>query len=367
MKKLLIISLVLLFCASAYGIPVGADRAERGAFTGPRESTSQEANIKSALAFLLAKNGMISTGSVWYVNSNVDGETGVTLATAVGTIEEADVLSAADGGANRGDIIVVLPGHDESITAGSLNLSTAGIRVFGFGNGSLMPKLSYDISTGTVIVTGNDIVIDGIWFMSSVTAVVNGLIISGADDVVVRNCRFVSEGDALTVDEFNTAIMVRSTSDRTMIDDCWFNARAAGAVNAVSLGSVSGFRMKNTTIFGNYSAACVIGYQNFSSSRIQTVPTEVIITNSIMFNGTMGGDGEINTVKAFHMPEGAGGYVAENRFISAAVSEGHSMFANRTGDDMVFMNNMSTSTDGDEYSGGLESGTTLISLSPGSG
>ena len=69
-----------------------------------------------------------------------------------------------------------------------------------------------------------------------------------------------------------------------------------------------------------------------------------------MFNGTMGGDGEIGEVEVLEAADDTGGFVADNRIVSD-VATGLLM---RVADDMVFMNNYISDTDGDEFSGTKE-------------
>ena len=69
-----------------------------------------------------------------------------------------------------------------------------------------------------------------------------------------------------------------------------------------------------------------------------------------MFNGTMGGDGEIGALEVLEAADDTGGFVADNRIVSD-VATGLLM---RVADDMVFMNNYISDTDGDEFSGTTE-------------
>jgi hypothetical protein len=53
--------------------------------------------------------------------------------------------------ANRGDIIMVMPGHSETISsATSLVFDVAGVAVIGLGTGSLRPDLNFSNTAGSV-------------------------------------------------------------------------------------------------------------------------------------------------------------------------------------------------------------------------
>src|SRR5438105_7617486 len=62
---------------------------------------------------------------------------------------------SADGGADRGDILVIKPGHAETISsATALTLSVAGVAIVGLGNGSKRPKFTIDTAaTATINVS----------------------------------------------------------------------------------------------------------------------------------------------------------------------------------------------------------------------
>lgn len=55
--------------------------------------------------------------------------------------------------ANKGDIIIVMPGHTEAVTATSINCDVAGVRIIGIGEGSLKPTLTFGATTSLINVT----------------------------------------------------------------------------------------------------------------------------------------------------------------------------------------------------------------------
>ena len=357
MKKFIVLMMVLMLSVQGFGATYasflkssGVDGVTMG-INGQRQLTA------------LQPGRIVHSGRTYYVDSATgdSASNGESWITAMATIDQA-INRAAARVANGTDtgrpIIYVREYHNEAVTAGSIAADLAGLKIIGLGNGNARPKLDYDVGTGTFIIGAADVTIENFLFRSSVTAAVVGLVIS-ADFATVRDCEFRSEGDAITVDEFNSAIIVRIGADGAIIENNLFNARAAGAINAISMGSISGITIRGNTIIGDYSSACITGFKNFGTSPVQLYPTEVIITNNLLFNGTMGGDGQINTVASLVMADNSSGYVGDNRIVCHTAT-GVLM---RVGDDMVFMNNMTAFTDGDEFSGGLESGAASITLS----
>ncbi len=356
MRKLLIISLVLLLCASAFAIPRSEARNDRGQFTGPRASNSQDGNIFSSLAFTNAGLGTLSTGKIWYFDSNAGGNaTGTSWTNACLTLNAAIDLSDADGGDNRGDYVVGAPGHTEDVTAASVFADVPGMTIKGFGTGSLKPQFVWEVATGTFVVSSHSVILDNLRFVPSVTEVVSGVVFSADSDFsIIRNCDF-GYAELSGTDEFDTALSIASLAKDITVEDCFFHAEAAGAGEAIYIGAVSGVSMKNLEIFGDYATGCIV---NVGAAD------DVRLVRSLLFNGTMHGDGEINTVAAMSMAEGTGGYIGDNRFVSHAAG---SSIAIRIGDDMVFMNNMINDLDGDEFSGGLESGSDTVTVTPVTG
>lgn len=65
------------------------------------------------------------------------------------TIDEAIGACVAD----RGDVILVAPGHTEAVTATSIALDVAGVSIIGLGSGSLKPTLTFGATTSKITVS----------------------------------------------------------------------------------------------------------------------------------------------------------------------------------------------------------------------
>lgn len=55
--------------------------------------------------------------------------------------------------ASRGDVIYVMPGHAETVTATSIALDVAGVSIIGLGKGDLRPTLTYSTAAATITVS----------------------------------------------------------------------------------------------------------------------------------------------------------------------------------------------------------------------
>src|SRR3954447_6326802 len=82
---------------------------------------------------LLGAGQLFTTGKVLYVSSlggnniNVGNDPAAPIATVAQAISQCR--------ANKGDIIVILPGHTETVTATSINVNVAGVTIVGLGSG----------------------------------------------------------------------------------------------------------------------------------------------------------------------------------------------------------------------------------------
>jgi len=288
----------------------------------------------------------LGTGKVFYVDSAVgaDTYTGKTPATATATLDAAVGLCTAD----RGDVIYVLQGHNEALSAADgADLDVAGITVIGLGNGSLKPTFDYDGADGELVIGAANITIKNLRFRVSTNATTQAIDVESAgDSFAIIDCEF---GWAETAtDEFANCIIVGDTANEGLIKGCTFKAGGQAAVSAIKIDAdIVGIVIEDNDIWGDYSTANIV---------IDEASDDIIIRRNLLFNGTMGGDGEIGAVEVLEAADSTSGFVADNRIVSD-VATGLLM---RVADDMVFMNNFISDTDGDEFSGSVESGAASI-------
>lgn len=97
--------------------------------------------------------------------------------------------------ANAGDIIVVKPGHAETISnATTLLLDVAGIAIVGLGSGSNRPTLTLDTAnTANIPVTAANISIQNILFKANFLSIASVFTATGTStptDFEIKNCEF---------------------------------------------------------------------------------------------------------------------------------------------------------------------------------
>lgn len=72
-----------------------------------------------------------------------------------GVVRVHSTIDAAIGScvASRGDVIYVMPGHTEAVTATSIALDVAGVSIIGLGSGALKPTLTFGATDSKINVT----------------------------------------------------------------------------------------------------------------------------------------------------------------------------------------------------------------------
>lgn len=215
--------------------------------------------------------------------------------------------------ADRGDIIVVLPGYvDTLVAADEIDVDVDGVTIMGFGSGDKQPKIQFDNAAATFAIDADNVTVMGLNFAASVTVVAKGIDVKdGADDFHIANCRFSC--DALTTDEFEDAIFI-TTSDRGIIENCYFDMdEGADADSAIHLvGVCLGCTIRNNYITGDYAVACI--------ESVTTAQEQIVIDGNTLINGVHSG---LNTVACVSLLTGTTGIIQNNNCytnVTAAVT-----------------------------------------------
>lgn len=119
---------------------------------------------------------------------------------ADGTVRYAATIDAAIGActAGAGDVIYVLPGHTETVTATSIAHDVSGVSVVGLGKGGLRPTFTFSTAAATITVTAAN----GSWsncrFIANFADVAAAFTLGATStDFRVENCNFTETGTDL--------------------------------------------------------------------------------------------------------------------------------------------------------------------------
>lgn len=233
--------------------------------------------------------------------------------------------------ANRGDVIMVMPGHAENVaTAGAITCDVAGVAVVGLGSGTLRPKFSLTAAAATFVISAANCSFYNIEWQANAADVVIGLDVSGVDGLSFENCYFTEAGANLNFvdtidlatgaddisfksckfignDAANDAFISGVAHSGMYIDDCVFYANTAQTAAhglIVSSGNVTNLRIRNCDFRSNVDGAAFIdldgaanggcvSYCNFSSIDVAGAVTAGFdLTGAHCFECYVAGDAD---------------------------------------------------------------------------
>ncbi len=216
-----------------------------------------------------------TTGQIFFVNS----VTGTNTANG-GANPDAPLASIAYAltlcTASKGDRIIVMPGHVETIAAGgTLACSVAGVSILGLGNRFNRPVISF---AGT----------DSVIAISAANVVLKNLILNAAVDEVVKAISVTAAGvtiEAVNVQEvaakqFIQFLLTSAAATDLEILNCTHHQSTASASNALWIQLIGADRAKiiNNRIF-------ITTTNNAGSSVIEsdtTAPVNILIKDNVI-------------------------------------------------------------------------------------
>ncbi len=224
-------------------------------------------------------------GDVYFVDSN-NPNAGTSAAEGTKNKPFA-TIDAAIGQCTGDETIYLAPGHAEVITlANQVDIDVAGVSIIGCGNGSRKPKLAYHIAAGEVVIGADNVYMENIRFLSSVTEVLLGIDVQdGVEGFHIKNCEFIVEADG--TDDFISALKFTNNNSGCIVESCLFDSGLqAHAVQAIYMDADCGrLQIINNRIMGDYSTACIV--------NDTAICTEILIKGNILQNGdSTGNNGE---------------------------------------------------------------------------
>lgn len=161
--------------------------------------------------------------------------------------------------ANRGDRIVLLQNHAESLT-GSVAINIAGITIEGTGNGTDLPTFLYTDTDGALTVTAANVTIRGLRFQPGISAVVTAITLSAAADYfTLTGCEFVEPGTA-TYEFYDMVTLATGTDYCTIAGNKFVSTVSTAGCNQaidVDTGIVDRLTIAYNDFQGNFAVAAV--------------------------------------------------------------------------------------------------------------
>lgn len=199
---------------------------------------------------------VLTTGKVLFVSSVHPNRS----ATGPGTIDAPfSTIDAAIGycDASKGDIILVAPGHTETVSAAAgINVDVAGISIIGLGQGALRPTITLSAVASTVAIGAASCTLRNLLFLVSEDATI--VLDVNAADTTIEDCEFRNSASKEAVTWIDINGGAANACDRTTIRRCKFRCPAVGSDRAIELGEVAdSVTIEDCDIFGDFGDACI--------------------------------------------------------------------------------------------------------------
>ena len=203
---------------------------------------------------MIGAGPLMTTGNVFFVNSTAlnasDGNVGTSPDKPFATIDYAVGKCTA----NNSDVIIVGPGHVETITTnGGLALDVAGITLIGIPSGTLKPQINFTSSTSArMTISANNITLQNFLLTGGIDALSFPVSLSGSDFRML-DCEYRDVTGQCTLFMVTTSAANRLLIDRfTYIGDS-----AAGTTTAIRLVGGSNSVIRNFRITGNFGTSAI--------------------------------------------------------------------------------------------------------------
>ena len=235
-------------------------------------------NLHFALQDIIGKSR--TTGNTFFVDSggadtsDADGRDGRNPAKPFATLDFAIGTCTA----NNGDLIVVMPGHAETIATGTaLAPDVAGVTIVGLGKGSFRPTFTMSAVASSIVLSAANVSLENFLFLieHDVTIAIEYT----AADCSVINCEFRNRV-AATARQFVNAIDIGGASgndcDRAVVRGCKFTAPAIGSASCVLISAVTeGIVIEGCWCFGDFADACI---------QSAVIHTNCMVRNNVLKN-----------------------------------------------------------------------------------
>ena len=207
-------------------------------------SNAMRDNPTTGRVFVVAKAALANA-------SEISALYGATYSDGTPVVYTTIALANAKCVAARGDLILVAPGHTETIsTATAITMSISGVTVVGLGIGGLRPVVTLDTATtATINVTAAGVSFKNIVFVANFADIASCFTLTTATDFRVDNCEF---RDTLSILDFLVIVTTDASNNHadglTFVNNYVYSLPAtAGAVVSI-LGNLLRLNVSHNTV-----------------------------------------------------------------------------------------------------------------------
>jgi len=205
----------------------------------------------------------VTSGALFFVDSGSnrasDGNAGRDPNVPMATIDAAVARCTA----NNGDIIVVMPGHDENPTS-SITMDVAGVWIYGLGWGASRPTITFGALAATLSITAASCRVSNLLFdLGTVaTTVTDCFNITGAD-VIIEDCETIPHATS----QFTNIMTTTTAANRlTLRGNRFRGLGAASGTSGLVLVGCDDLDMHDNEVSGGFSTGAVT--QTTAAARV---------------------------------------------------------------------------------------------------
>ena len=183
--------------------------------------------------------------------------------------------------AERGDVIIVAPGHTEDVVAAAgIDVDVANVSIIGLGNGDDRPTINFTTAkTADIDIDAANILIENIYFDLTGIDKLAAAIDVNAANFTLKNCEILmadSDGQAVN------AITTEAAAHNLKILNCKILAPNAGADDGINItGAINGAEIKNCFIAGDFTVAPI-------HNPTGNIATNLLISDCVLKNDKTG-------------------------------------------------------------------------------
>jgi len=181
---------------------------------------------------------MTPAGKVFWVDENGGGGSKGSFDHPIASIDAALSQCVAD----RGDVIMVKPGHVENISAaGDLTCDVGGVSIVGTGTGTKQAQIVFDTAaTADIDITADNVTFDNMWFLSNfATGITAAIDVAAVDYCTIQGCKIT---DTVATSEFLKFI--------TLAENAPYFAFNGNVVNCFTAGTMDSLVFSESTLIG---------------------------------------------------------------------------------------------------------------------
>lgn len=225
----------------------------------------------------------ITTGNVFFVDSGAtnasDGNTGTAPTVPFATIDAA--IGACT--ANNGDIIFVMPGHDEDPTT-SITMDVAGVWIRGLGWGNSRPTVTFGAAAATVAMSAASCRISNIIFdLGTVAATVTDCFTITADGCIVESCEIKPHATS----QFTNFLTATDAANVVIRNNVFRSIETASSTSGIVVDGCDDLLCYNNIVYGHFTEHA---FDNTTPASVVEVLRAIMVGNLIHNASTTAGD-----------------------------------------------------------------------------